>query len=296
MGDIDRQTVLPFGTPAEVEAYVRLEVATLGAATAGASATGSWEPTCRPLTATPCIVPSSGPWVWGRNIYSIPAPPISEVKPVMKCICRDKIIHRFSRDIPPVIEVDPGEEILFEVLDASNGKVKTSEDAADIARTRNPEKVESRHGPGLRAWGAAGRHSGGGHIGDPPGRPGVHPSPTRQRSPRGGGGGTPREGRPGEGRLDRFRRWDQVSCPSDGRSNRNSAGLGRDQYCTSRRPRRQHGSAGRHSWDQSVPAGGAHREPIRSRRRSCQHGGRRSVRGCPGGGWGGACPHRPEEG
>lgn len=65
----------------------------------------------------------------------------------MKVLGRDKIIHRFSRDIPPVMEVDPGEEILFEVLDASNGRVKTSEDAADIARTRNPEKVNPVTGP-----------------------------------------------------------------------------------------------------------------------------------------------------
>ena len=65
----------------------------------------------------------------------------------MRAINRDKIIHRFSRDIPPVIEVDPGEEILFEVLDTSSGKVKTSEDAADIARTRNPEKVNPATGP-----------------------------------------------------------------------------------------------------------------------------------------------------
>ena len=43
----------------------------------------------------------------------------------MKVLNRDKIIHRFSRDIPPVIEIDPGEEILFEALDTSNGKVKT---------------------------------------------------------------------------------------------------------------------------------------------------------------------------
>ena len=35
MGDIDRQTVLPFGTPAEVEAYVRLEAGTLGTASGG---------------------------------------------------------------------------------------------------------------------------------------------------------------------------------------------------------------------------------------------------------------------
>ncbi len=30
LGDVDRQTVLPFGTPEEVEAYVRLEASTLG--------------------------------------------------------------------------------------------------------------------------------------------------------------------------------------------------------------------------------------------------------------------------
>lgn len=65
----------------------------------------------------------------------------------MKTLNRDQVIHRFSRDIPPAAEIDPGERVLFEVLDTSNGKVKTSEDAADLARTRNPEKVNPATGP-----------------------------------------------------------------------------------------------------------------------------------------------------
>jgi amidase len=65
----------------------------------------------------------------------------------VKRLTRDQIIYRFSREAPPVVEIDPGEDLLFELQDTSNGKVKTSEDAADIARTRNPEKVNAATGP-----------------------------------------------------------------------------------------------------------------------------------------------------
>ncbi|HEX9015517.1 MAG TPA: acetamidase/formamidase family protein, partial [Chloroflexota bacterium] len=65
----------------------------------------------------------------------------------MKRLTRDQVIHRFSAQIRPVLEIDPGEEVLFETEDTANGKVRSAEDAVDLARTRDPQRVNPATGP-----------------------------------------------------------------------------------------------------------------------------------------------------
>ncbi len=65
----------------------------------------------------------------------------------MKRLRRDQVIHRFSPQISPVLVIDPGEQVLFETEDTANGWVKTVEDAVDLARTRDPQRVNPATGP-----------------------------------------------------------------------------------------------------------------------------------------------------
>jgi len=65
----------------------------------------------------------------------------------MKTLTRNHVIYRFAPSIAPVLQADPGEEVLFETLDAANGWVKTAEDAVDLKRTRDPQKVNPATGP-----------------------------------------------------------------------------------------------------------------------------------------------------
>lgn len=65
----------------------------------------------------------------------------------MKTLTRDHVIYRFSRNIPPVLRIEPGEEVLFETFDTANGWVKTVEDAVDLDRTRDPQRVNPATGP-----------------------------------------------------------------------------------------------------------------------------------------------------
>ncbi len=65
----------------------------------------------------------------------------------MKRLTRDQVTHRFSAQLPPVLVIDSGEEVLFETEDTGNGRVKTVEDAVDLARTRDPQRVNPATGP-----------------------------------------------------------------------------------------------------------------------------------------------------
>jgi amidase len=67
----------------------------------------------------------------------------------MKTLTRDKVIYRFSASNPPALWIEPGEEVFFETFDAANGWVKTAEDAVDLKRTRDPQRVNPATGPVL---------------------------------------------------------------------------------------------------------------------------------------------------
>jgi len=65
----------------------------------------------------------------------------------MKTLTRNHVIYRFTPSIAPVLQAEPGEKVLFETLDTANGWVKTTEDAVDLKRTRDPQKVNPAIGP-----------------------------------------------------------------------------------------------------------------------------------------------------
>ncbi|HEX9014890.1 MAG TPA: acetamidase/formamidase family protein [Chloroflexota bacterium] len=50
----------------------------------------------------------------------------------MKRITRDRITYVMGRDVPPVLEIDPGEEVTFETHDASRGRIRTPEEGASF--------------------------------------------------------------------------------------------------------------------------------------------------------------------
>ncbi len=63
----------------------------------------------------------------------------------MKRVTRDHTTYVLSRDTVPVIEVDPGEEVIFETLDASGGRIRTPQDGVTIYPS--PEETNPATGP-----------------------------------------------------------------------------------------------------------------------------------------------------
>ncbi|MDA8217449.1 MAG: acetamidase/formamidase family protein [Dehalococcoidales bacterium] len=63
----------------------------------------------------------------------------------MKRITRDRITNLFSREGVPVLEIEPGEEILFETLDANGGHIHTEEDGLRVFVPR--EEANPATGP-----------------------------------------------------------------------------------------------------------------------------------------------------
>jgi len=61
----------------------------------------------------------------------------------MRKLTADKIIYKFDRDLLPALEVDPGESILLETLDAREGSIK--EDA--LIPPTDPQHVNPATGP-----------------------------------------------------------------------------------------------------------------------------------------------------
>lgn len=55
----------------------------------------------------------------------------------MKRITRDQITNVFGANQPPVADVEPGETILFETLDAAGGRVRTVEDGLTVLLRRD---------------------------------------------------------------------------------------------------------------------------------------------------------------
>lgn len=54
----------------------------------------------------------------------------------MKRVTRDNTTYVLSRESEPVLEIDPGEEVTFETLDASGGRIRTAEDGVTFFPSR----------------------------------------------------------------------------------------------------------------------------------------------------------------
>lgn len=65
----------------------------------------------------------------------------------MKRVTREQRTYRFAADIPPVLEVEPGETIEMESLDTTSGRVRKPEDVHEYVRVRDPNKVNPAAGP-----------------------------------------------------------------------------------------------------------------------------------------------------
>ena len=64
-----------------------------------------------------------------------------------RTIGRDTITYHFGPDVPPVAEIEPGEVVVFETLDASSGRVRSTADIFDYMRIRDPNRVNPATGP-----------------------------------------------------------------------------------------------------------------------------------------------------
>ncbi len=49
-------------------------------------------------------------------------------------IPRDHYTYRFAADVPPVARIQPGDEVIFETYDASTGRIRVPEQAAEAIR------------------------------------------------------------------------------------------------------------------------------------------------------------------
>ena len=63
----------------------------------------------------------------------------------MKRVTRDHTTYVLTREIVPVLEIDPGEEVTFETLDASGGRIRTVQDG--ITFYPSPEETNPATGP-----------------------------------------------------------------------------------------------------------------------------------------------------
>jgi amidase len=65
----------------------------------------------------------------------------------MKRVARDQLTFRFAADVPPVLEVQPGETIEMESYDTTMGRVRTPEAVHAYAKIRDPKRVNPAAGP-----------------------------------------------------------------------------------------------------------------------------------------------------
>jgi amidase len=65
----------------------------------------------------------------------------------MRRLTRDQITYRFAPDVAPVAEIEPGETVLLETLDAASGRLQRAEDVARFTRERDPNRVNPATGP-----------------------------------------------------------------------------------------------------------------------------------------------------
>ena len=65
----------------------------------------------------------------------------------MHRVRRDQYIYEFSADAPPVLTIDPGDQVVFETHDASTRRIRKSEDLPYYLRVREETKVNPAAGP-----------------------------------------------------------------------------------------------------------------------------------------------------
>jgi amidase len=58
-----------------------------------------------------------------------------------------QVIYAFDRAVPPVAQIDPGDEVVFDTLDTSSGFIKSREDVARYAHVRRADRVNPATGP-----------------------------------------------------------------------------------------------------------------------------------------------------
>jgi len=63
----------------------------------------------------------------------------------MKRVTRNHLMYRFDQSLPPALEIDPGEEVILETLDALSGDIKKPEDMLTLERSS--EHVNPTTGP-----------------------------------------------------------------------------------------------------------------------------------------------------
>jgi amidase len=64
-----------------------------------------------------------------------------------RLVGRDQITYHFGPDLTAVTEIDSGEVVIFETLDASSGRIRRASDIAEYTKTRDPDRVNPATGP-----------------------------------------------------------------------------------------------------------------------------------------------------
>jgi amidase len=62
-------------------------------------------------------------------------------------ISTEHVVYAFDRTTAPVATIDPEDEVIFETLDTSSGRIKSREDVATYAAVRRADRVNPATGP-----------------------------------------------------------------------------------------------------------------------------------------------------
>ena len=65
----------------------------------------------------------------------------------MHRVRRDQFIYGFSAGAPPVLTIDPGDQVVFETHDSSTGRIRTADDLPAYLKVREATKVNPAAGP-----------------------------------------------------------------------------------------------------------------------------------------------------
>src|SRR3954471_7689910 len=65
----------------------------------------------------------------------------------MHRLTRDQITYRFAPDVAPVCEIEPGEVVIVETLDAASGRLTSADGVFQFMQVRDPNEVNPATGP-----------------------------------------------------------------------------------------------------------------------------------------------------
>jgi amidase len=65
----------------------------------------------------------------------------------LRRVTRDQFTYRFAPDVPSVCEIESGEELVVETLDASSGRLTSADGVFQFMRVRDPSRVNPATGP-----------------------------------------------------------------------------------------------------------------------------------------------------